>query len=103
MACSGGGGSGKGAPRRARRGGVWRRQPAAPACGDGVCARVEEAWHGRGGSGVARLVASTTMAAHARARGEGESERGAVVDLITKASLRFGRLPEEYLDPIVHY
>ena len=63
-----------------------RRQPAAQACGDGFCARVEEAWHGRGGSGVARFVASTTMAAHARAGGEGESERGAVVDLITKAS-----------------
>ena len=63
-----------------------RRQPAAPACGDGVCARVEEAWHGRGGSSVARLVASTTMAAHARARGEGESERGAVVNLITNVS-----------------
>ena len=80
-----------------------RRQPAASACGDGICARVEEARHGRGSSGVARLVASTTMAAHARARGEGESERGAVVDLIMKASLQFGRLPKEYLDPIVHY
>ena len=52
-------------------------------CTRGVRAQVEEAWRGRGGSGAARLVAATTMATHARGRGEAMSERRAVDDLST--------------------
>ena len=43
-------------------------------CGDGVRARVGEAWRGLSGSGAARLVAATIMVAHARERGEEVSE-----------------------------
>ena len=54
-------------------------------CARGVRARVEEARCGRGGSGVARLMAARTMVAHARDRGGAVSESGAVDDLRTEA------------------
>ena len=54
-------------------------------CARGVRARVKEARRGRGGSGVARLVAATTMTARARDRGGAVSESGAVDDLGTEA------------------
>ena len=54
-------------------------------CARDVRAQVEEARRGRGGSGVARLVVATTMAAHARDRGGAVSESGAVDDLRTEA------------------
>ena len=54
-------------------------------CARGVRARVDEARRGWGGSGVSRLVAATTMAAHARDRGGAVSESSAVDDLRTEA------------------